>query len=226
MGYRVPAPHQASVVPGLRWGEGPQEFRKSDLEEQGPHIMVQVGDEEGSSQPAPHPPLAPANCGGGSRGRLAVNLSWDIHFPHLPSRGLGLWARLDRHRPGGVSRLQKDLGPPAFSQRPCPPPRHKVPLALLFCSIASVSASLPRGTEGRGRTLGPVFVLCTQRRGGWGTVSEQRVSDPQPRRAPGCAPSFWWNPRWNFRLLPETRSPTSPQPNPTHGVFFFSFSFF
>ena len=70
MRYSVPALHHASVVPACVGGVGgrPQEFRKSDLEGQGPHITVQVGSKEGPSQPAPPPhqppPLAPANCGG------------------------------------------------------------------------------------------------------------------------------------------------------------------
>lgn len=110
MGYRVPAPHQASVVPGLRWGEGPQEFRKSDLEEQGPHIMVQVGDEEGSSQPAPHPPLAPANCGGGIPWQAGCEPFLGYSLPPSTQQGPGsvgtpgptqTWGRLQAaERPG------------------------------------------------------------------------------------------------------------------------------
>ena len=225
MRYSVPALHHASVVPACVGGVGgrPQEFRKSDLEGQGPHITVQVGSKEGPSQPAPPPPTATtSSCQlwGGPSGRLAVNPSWDVHFPHLPSRGLGLWASLDQHRTGGVCRLQKDPGPSASSQRPCPPPQHEARLPLLFRSVASVSASLPRWTEGRGRTPGTcVSTLCSRRflsSGPWihnpgepGVCSQLLVESTLE------LPS---SPR---NQIPVSRSPT--QPNPWRLFLFFFF---
>ena len=153
-------------------------------------------------------------------GRLAVNPSWDVHFPHLPSRGLGLWARLDQQRTGGVSRLQKGPGPPAFSQRPCPPPQHKVPLPLLFRSIASVSASLPRWTEGRGWTPGTcVSTLCSRGFLSSGLGSTSRVEPWGVFPASGGI-------HVGTSVFSQKPDPRLSLPNPAQPMASFSFLFF
>lgn len=183
MRHSVLALHQP-VWPRPALG-GPQEFRESDLKGQGPCVTVQVGGEEGPSQPGP--PASSCQLWGGPPGRLDVNRSRDVHFPQPAKLGPG---SVGTPRPTQAwGRLQAAERSPALLPSVRDPALHrstKHPCNYYFIRLHLCLRLFPGGPRAGIGLPGPILVHSVHR-----GVSEQWVSDPHPWRAPGCVPSFW-----------------------------------